>query len=207
MEQTAKVIGRPSEYLNLVASLKSYLADARTDSSLPLSISEICRVKSLVKSTLYNHQHKPEIAEILREIRDLAKARKLAAQHVRGGGGSDALNASPTHSEIASSITDAVRQPSSPHAVLDMELLAGRAAGAVSRAVWSMSRFIGRHRKHRYVSDLPRVVYDLDVALGELHRIREELSTFSDEWKEVSGDNVEIANAGDQLSLIDIYDG
>lgn len=206
MEETGKVIGRPSEYLNLVDSLESYLADARVDPSLPLSISEVCRAKCLAKSTLYNHQHKPEVAEKLREIRGLAKARGLAARHVSGFRGTDASDAPPAPSEAALGVADAAGQPDSRPAAVDLELLAGRAAGMVRRAIWSMSRFVGRHRKHRYVSDLPRVVYDLDVVLRELHRIREELTTLSDEWKEGSRDDTEIVSAGDQLSLIGKYD-
>lgn len=206
MEETGKVIGRPSEYLNLVDSLESYLADARVDPSLSLSISGVCRAKSLAKSTLYNHQHKPEVAEKLREIRVLAKARRLAARHVSGLRNADASDDSPAPSEEALGVANAAGQSDSQSAIVDLELLAGRVAGTVRRAIWSMSRFSGRHRKHRYVSDLPRVVYDLDVVLRELHRIREELSALSDEWKEGSCDDVEIVSTDDQFSLIGIYD-
>ena len=202
MEKLGSVIGRPSEYSNLVAELRSYLTEARADPSLPLSILAICRSKGLSKSTLYNHQYKPEVVEILHEIRSLAKARKLAARHVDGLNDIDAGEVGLTHSEESLGFVDAGGQP----AAVELELLAVRAAEVVRRAVWSMRRFMGRHRKHRYVSDLPRVVYDLDVALGELHRIRGELGSLSDEWRGGAHNDSEIVSAGNQLSLASVYE-
>ena len=201
MENSNNVIGRPTEYPKVVAGLRRYLADARADPSLPLSILAVCRTTGVRKSTLYLHQDKPEVAEILREIRVLAKARKLAAQAVSGTNDTAVDDVDPMHSEQSAGFAGTGSQPTA----VELEVLAIRSGGVVRRAVWSMSRFIGRHRKHRHVSDLPRVVYDIDMTLAELYRIREELSGLSDEWREGSHDDSEIAMADDQPSLSGIY--
>jgi hypothetical protein len=202
MENSNNVIGRPTEYPKVVAGLRRYLADARADPSLPLSILAACRATGVKKSTLYLHQDKPEVAEILHEIRILAKARKLAAQPVDTINDTDMDDVDPIRPEQTAAFADVGSQPTA----VELEVLAIRSAGAIRRAVWSMSRFVGRHRKHRYVSDLPRVVYDIDMTLAELHRIREELRGLSDEWREGSHGDPETVIAGNQLSLSGIYE-
>ena len=185
---------RPSKYTKLVNGLKSYLTKARADPSLPLTILAISRAIGVMKSTIYLYQHDPQIAEQLSIIRTLSTARKRACNtdelcDVEAG---DVDISNP----IAIADLEDVDTPS-----INLEVLAVRSAGAVQKAVWSVSRFIGHHRKHRHVSDLPRVVYDLDITLAELHRVREELSSLSNEWMQISKDNDEIVTTEDQLSL------
>jgi hypothetical protein len=189
------LIGRPSKHPKLVNGLKLYLAEAQANSALPLTILAICRAIGVQKSTLYLHQHEPDVAELLSSIRALAKARKVALNHADdlsdvGDGG-----ASNPDTAAASVIAYDANQSN------DVDVLATRSAGAVQRAVWSMSRFMGRHRKHRYVSDLPRVVFDLDSTLAQLRQIREELSSLSDDWIQISQNDNEIISEGGQLSL------
>lgn len=199
MESPKKVIGRPSKYQKLVNGLALYLTEARADPSLPLTILAISRSIGVKKSTIYLYQHEPEVAELLDNIRALAKARKIAAYDIDEisdveVGGSDELSTGAGPDVVA-----VATQP------VCLDVLALRSAGAVQGAVWSMSRFVGRHRKHRHVSDLPRIVYDLDVMLAELHRSREELHGMSNEWKQHSQNDRDLAGEEGQLSLTDIY--
>lgn len=195
MEGTKNKIGRPSKHPKLVNGLKLYLIEARADASLPLTVLAICRVIGVEKSTFYLHQHDSEVAELMNEIRALAKARKAALGHtdefsdVRDNGSSDSDTAA------IPAPADATTDP------INVEVLATRSAGAVQRAVWSMSRFMGRHRKHRYISDLPRVVFDLDSTLAQLRLIREDISSLSDEWMQISRTGSELTGVEGQLSL------
>jgi len=195
METSKVAIGRPSKYTKLLIGLRSYLTDARADPSLPLTIVAISRSIGVMKSTIYQYQHDPQIAEQLGSIRTLATARKRAfnIDDLCGAEVDDAdiSNTAPTEDlKVVATQT------------ISLDILAIRASAAVQKSIWSMNRFLGRHRKHRHVSDLPRVVYDLDITLAELHQIRREISALSDDWRQSA--QTESSNDDDvrgQLSL------
>lgn len=196
MESSKSILGRPSKHSKLVNGLKQYLLDARLNPTLKLNILAVSRAIGVKKSTIYLHsQHDPEVAQLLNNIRDLARARKLVVFD-----GDATANREPEEydetgevigSEVARDATESI----------SLEMMATHSARAVQVAVWNMSRFIGRHRKHQYVSDLPRVVFDLDSTLAQLHRIREELGGLSDEWIKISRTDCEVADIVGQLSL------
>lgn len=196
MESSKSVSGRPSKHSKLVNGLKQYLLDARLNPTLKLNILAVSRAIDVKKSTIYLHsQHDPEVAQLLNNIRDLARARKLADFECDAAAppGSEEYDETGevTGSDNASDATKSI----------SLELLATHSARAIQVAVWSMSKFIGRHRKHRFVSDLPRIVFDLDSTLAQLHRIREELGDLSDEWIKVSQTDCDLADVGGQLNL------
>ncbi len=196
MQGSKNVTGRPSKHPQLLNGLKQYLDEARSNPSLKLTVLAISRTIGVKKSTIYRHQqYNPEVAELLRSIRTLAVARKLAKLDTEEFIDSGSDESGKIFQETS---LDSVHDVAGS---ISLELLTTRAARAVQIAVWSMGRFVGRHRKHRYVSDLPRVVFDLDTTLAQLHRIREDLGSLSDEWIQISQNDCEIAGAGDQLSL------
>lgn len=201
MVNTKKEIGRPSKYQQLVSGLKLYLAEARANPTLSLSILAIVKAIDVKKSTLYNYQHEPKVAELLKCIRALSMARKIATTQLDERSEAGVSGTDTPATEASSSVVKVTTQ------TVSLEILTTRAASAVQKAVWSMSRFTGRHRKHRYVSDLPRIVYDLDVTLAELNRIRHELISLSDEWRQSSLSGCEITNLETQLSFPNIYKG
>jgi hypothetical protein len=195
-------IGRPSKYPKLINGLKKYIVEAHSNPAMKLTILAISHTIGVKKSTIYLYQqHDPEVAELLNSIRVLAAARKLDALDKDELLDSEREDACITSQGTRLDVADNVIEP------IALDLLTERSATVVQRAVWSMSRFIGHHRKHRYLSDLPRVVFDLDSTLAQLHRIREDLSNLSDEWMQISQTNCEIANAGEQLSLSLIDEG
>jgi len=200
MVSSENMVGRPSKYHKLVDGLNLYLTEARANATLPLSIIAIARVIGVKKSTIYNYQHEPKVAKLLSNIRTLARARKIAIGQLDELGGAGANGAYTSGTEAISDLANVTTQS------VCLEILAIQAASAVQKVVWSMSRFTGRHRKHRYVSDLPRIVYDLDVTLAELHRIRQELNSLSDEWRQSQLSNCEVTSGETQLSLTDIYE-
>lgn len=194
MQNSTGVIGRPSKHSKLVNGLKQYLSDARSNPGLKLNILAISRAIGVKKSTIYLRQkNDPEVAELLNSVRALASARKLAALNRDEFVDSEVSKKSLQERNI--DLTDDAAE------LISLELLTVNSANAVQKAVWSMSRFIGRHRKHRYVSDLPRAVFDLDVTLAQLYRIREELGSLSDKWIEISQSDCDIASVSDQLTL------
>jgi hypothetical protein len=200
MVSSENVIGRPSKYHKLVDGLNLYLAQARANSALPLSILAIARVIGVKKSTIYHYQHEPKVAELLSSIRTLAAARKIAIGQLDELGDVGANGADTSGKGAISDLVDVTPQS------ICLEVLAIQASSAVQKVVWSMGRFTGRHRKHRYVSDLPRIVYDLDVTLAELHRSRQELNSLSDEWRQSQLSNSEVTSGETQLSLTDIFE-
>jgi dynactin complex subunit len=193
MQTSTSVIGRPSKHSKLVNGLKQYLSDARSNPGLKLTVLAISRAIGVKKSTIYLHQDDPEVAELLNSVRALATARKLAALNSDESVNSETDEKSFQESNIG--LTDDASE------LISLELLTVNSANAIQKAVWSMSRFIGRHRKHRYVSDLPRAVFDLDATLAQLYRIREELGSMSDKWIQISQSNCEIVSVSDQLTL------
>lgn len=193
------VIGRPSKYHKLVNGLNLYLSEARANPALSLSILAIGTAIDVKKSTIYLYQHEPEVAKLLKNIRALSTARKTAMRQLNelssAAVGRGDVSTTTVNSELVDVATDTVC----------LDVLTMQASGAVQKAVWSMSRFTGRHRKHCYVSDLPRIVYDLDVTLAELNRIRQELNGLSDEWRQSSLSGCEVTNLETQLSFPNIY--
>ncbi len=187
MQTSTSVIGRPSKHSKLVNGLKQYLSNARSNPGLKLTILAISKAIDVKKSTIYLHQDDPEVAELLNSIRALATARKLAA--LNRNESVDSETGEKSFQERDVDLTDDAAE------LISLELLTVNSANAVQKAVWSMSRFIGRHRKHCYISDLPRVVFDLDVTLAQLYRIREELGGLSDEWMKISQNSGEIVVA------------
>lgn len=195
MEQHKAVIGRPSNVEKLENGLKSYLSAARADPTLPLNIRAILRAIGERKSTLYLHQHEPKVALQLDLIRSLAIARKKARNL---DDADDAREPDDLDQPIQSTGLPRGEEEARP---IDLEVLAVRTAGAVQKAVWSMNRFIGHHRKHRHVSDLPRVVYDIDKTLAELRLVRGDLGALCDEWRQIAKDETVDHEAEGQLSL------
>lgn len=196
MQNSKTVIGRPSKHIKLRNGLGNYLVAARTNQSLKLSILAISKAIGVKKSTIYQYQqHDPEVAELLNSIRALATARRLAALNR-----DEFVNFEDEEKDQTSRETSTDLKVDDGESI-SLELLTIRSANAVQTAVWSMNKFIGRHRKHQFVSDLPRVVFDLDSTVAELYRIRGELSILSDEWIHSSQNNSEIVSIGDQLSL------
>jgi hypothetical protein len=195
METSKMVIGRPSKLDKLVSGLKNYVSEAQADPTLPLTILAISRTIGVKKSTIYLHQREPEVAEQLNLIRRLAIARRRAT----------ALDdaAETLDSDLHLPEADMTSEGENARLV-DLDVLAVRAGRAVQKAVWSMNRFIGRHRKHRYMSDLPRVVYDLDMALAELRLIRGEVGTLCDDWRQIARDATADQEVAGQLILPDI---
>lgn len=198
METSKAVIGRPSKLGKLVSGLKSYVSAAQADSTLPLTVLAISRAIGIRKSTIYLHQHEPEVAEQLNLIRRLAIARKRASS----------LNDAEEDRDVEDSDPDllAVNMISEREDArrADLDVLAVRAGRAIQKAVWSMNRFIGRHRKHRYMSDLPRVVYDLDITLAELRLIRGEVGTLCDDWRQIAKNSTADQEVTEQLILPNI---
>lgn len=200
MDKSKAAIGRPSKFDKLVSGLKGYISAARADSKLPLTILAISKAIGVKKSTIYRHQHKPEVAEQLTLLRTLALARKRALTL------DDGDSRGPEDSNQL--IYNIDLQPGGEDAeLIDLEVLTIRASGAVQKAVWSMNRFIGRHRKHQHVSDLPRVVYDLDKSLAELRMIRGEIGTLCDDWRQAAKDETADQRLGAQLNLPNLNEG
>ena len=193
MQTSTGVIGRPSKHSKLINGLKQYLSDARSNPGLKLTILAISRAIGVKKSTIYLHQNDPEVAELLKNIRTLATARKLSAIN-RSESVYPEIDDKPYRERVIN-LTDDDEE------LISLELLAVNSASAIQKAVWSMNRFIGRHRKHRYVSDLPRAVFDLDLTLAQLYRIREELGSLSDKWIQISQSDREVVSVSDQLPL------
>jgi hypothetical protein len=198
MQGSPNIIGRPSKRAKLVNGLKQYLRDARSNPGLKLSILAICRAIDVQKSTIYLHQNDPEVAELLKSVRALASARKLAAIK-----GDDTVDSEDSEKAFRERNID----PTNNSELISLELLTVNSASAVQKAVWCMNRFIGRHRKHLYVSDLPRIVFDLDTTLAQLHRIREDLNSISNKWLQMSLQSSEPIDADAQLSFPPTVEG
>jgi hypothetical protein len=170
------ITGRPALYSKVVNGLTNYLQSARVDPSLVLSILAIARATGLKKSTIYKYKDDPEVSRLLATIRSLDKARKAARLEP-----DDSVSRHTELQETPQHHVDKLDDPSNPTNISDDEI-ASRAAASIKKAVWTMSRFMGRHRRHRYVSDLPRVVFDLDIAAAEVHRVLKDLRPLSEEW-------------------------
>jgi hypothetical protein len=116
------------------------------------------------------------VARLLTAIHSLDRARKAARLKPDSSANTqNNLQETPQHQ------VDKLSDPSNLTDIPD-DVIAVRAASSIKKAVWTMSRFMGRHRRHRHVSDLPRVVFDLDVAAAELHRVLKDLRPLSEEW-------------------------
>jgi hypothetical protein len=171
-----RVIGRPAIREKVANGLRLYLQKAQADSSLVLSILAIARATGLKKSTIYRYQADPEVARLLTTIRNLDEARKAARLKLDVSPNSQVKRLGDSRQQIGK-LDDASRIREVPD-----EVIAERAAASVQKAIWAMSRFTGRHRRHRHVSDLPRVVFDLDVTASELYSVLSDLKPLSEEW-------------------------
>lgn len=188
-------MGRPSLYVKVVNGLRLYLQEAQADPSRVLSVLAIARTTGLKRSTIYKYQADPEVARLLTAIRNLDEVRKATRLKLDESSGSqvkqrEAVNRQVCKGEDSSSLID-----------LPDEVIAVRAAASVQKAVWAMSRFMGRHRRHRHVSDLPRVVFDLDITAAELYRVLNDLKPLSEEWTRRDRDHSEAEQQQTSLFL------
>jgi hypothetical protein len=157
-----------------------YIDRAFLDPSLPVALREVCRRTNIASSTLDTYKaHElvaPELARLkaLRESREAVAAAALSAADDGTGDGERRENGAAP-----------VQQ--SEQAMLDEVQLAQGMNQALSKAVWTMQRFVGRNRRVGHVSDLPRAARDLDVAVRELHGALGSLRGLADEWIRLQG--------------------
>ena len=170
-------VGRPDKLEALVNGLRSHLDQAYRDTSLPVEVRKIEGLIGAKKSTIYVWSKKDaRVAALLVEMRALRDARAAARQSVQ-----NAIEAAAPRKPPA---TMAPRNAAATSALpkLDLVRISEQYEQVKDKAVWVMQRFAGRHRMHGHVSDLPRVAYELENALSELHGVLNQVKSLSDAW-------------------------
>jgi len=170
------------------ARLEHLLRDVAADPSrAPRSLADLARRMEVDPATLWRHRRGSDTVDALAEqLVRVGRSGRLPSQRSDGMEGL----------ELSQEIEPAQAQPTG----VPLHVMRDQAARHLRAARWALKAFVGRERHQRDLSDLPRALHDLDLALSKAGRAAAELRPLASEWLRLQGADP-VGVEPEQLSL------